>query len=149
MTGNNFKILVVDDSSLIRKLIRSELETGGYLIEEAAHGFEALAKASEFPPPDLITLDVEMPKLGGFETCRKLREKHYSRFFTNIRDNMVPVIFVTSHDTMEDRKKGFELGAMDFITKPFKEGVITEAVNNILRPENRLMGLTALVVNDN
>ncbi|MDM8552159.1 response regulator [Desulfobacterales bacterium HSG2] len=147
MTNNGLKILVVDDSSLIRGIIRNELEAGGYLVEEAVHGFEALATASEIPP-DLITLDVEMPKLNGFDTCKKLRETHYARFFTRNQDNMVPVIFVTSHDTIEDRKKGFELGAMDFITKPFKEGVILEAVNKILRPENRLMGLTALVVNE-
>ncbi|MDM8544318.1 response regulator [Desulfococcaceae bacterium HSG9] len=148
MTGNNLTILVVDDSSLIRKIIRKELEAGGYIVDEAAHGFEALARASENPPPDLITLDVEMPKLNGFVTCKKLREKHYARFFTRNTDNMVPVIFVTSLDTIEDRKKGFEHGAMDFITKPFKKGEILDAVNKILRPEKRLQGLTALVVND-
>lgn len=81
MTKDNFKILVVDDSSLIRGIIRSELTAGGYLIEEAVHGFEALAKASQTPPLDLITLDVEMPKLDGFATCKKFREKHYARFF--------------------------------------------------------------------
>ncbi len=144
---DNLKILVVDDSSLIRGIIRNELEAGGYTVEEAIHGFEALAKASSFSP-DLITLDVEMPKLDGFGTCRKIREKHYARFFTSSQDGLVPVIFVTSHDTIEDRKKGFELGAMDFITKPFKEGVILKAVNKVLRPENRLEGLTVLVVKD-
>ncbi len=148
MTNNDLKILVVDDSSLIRGIIRNELEAGGYLVEEAVHGFEALAKASESPSPDLITLDVEMPKLDGFDTCRKLREKHYARFFTHSQDNMVPVIFVTSHDTIKDRKKGFEFGAMDFITKPFKKGGLLKAVNKILRPENRFKGLTALVVSD-
>ncbi|MDM8524224.1 response regulator [Desulfococcaceae bacterium HSG8] len=149
MANNDLKILVVDDSSLIRGIIRNELEAGGYQVIEAAHGFKALIKASESPQPDLITLDVEMPKLDGFETCRRLREDHYARFFKHIQDNMVPVIFVTSHDTIEDRKKGFDLGAMDFITKPFKEGEILKAVNKILRPENRLKGLTALVVNKN
>ncbi len=148
MTNNDLKILVVDDSSLIRDIIRRELTAGGYQVEEAVHGFEALAKASEGVPPDLITLDVEMPKLDGFATCKKLREPHYARFFTRSPDNMAPVIFVTSHDTIEDRKRGFECGAMDFITKPFKKGVILEAVNKILLPENRLKGLTALVVND-
>lgn len=148
MADRNIKILVVDDSSLIRGIIRKELEGGGYQVDEAVHGFEALAKASQNPPPDLITLDVEMPKLDGFATCQKLREAHYAHFFTQSSDNMVPVIFVTSHDTIEERKKGFQFGAMDFITKPFKEGVILDAVNKILRPENRLRGLTALIVND-
>jgi PleD family two-component response regulator/class 3 adenylate cyclase len=148
MTDTTLKILVVDDSSLIRGIIRNELEAGGYMVEEAVHGFEALARASDFLP-DLITLDVEMPKLNGFETCRKLREDHYARFSSRSGNFKVPVIFVTSHDTIEDRKKGFELGAIDFITKPFGEGVIIEAVNKILRPENRLRGLTVLVADDN
>lgn len=144
MAAGDLKILVVDDSSLVREIIRKELESGGYVVEEAAHGFEALVKASDFSP-DLITLDVEMPKLNGFDTCAKFREAHYARFFTKSRENMVPVIFITSHDTIEDRKKGFELGAMDFITKPFEKGMVLGAVNTILRPENRLGGLTALV----
>lgn len=142
------KILVVDDSFLIRGIIRKELESGGYIVEEAAHGFEALARASEFCP-DLITLDVEMPKLNGFDTCRKLREPHYARFFTSSRESMVPIIFITSHDTIEDRKKGFELGAIDFITKPFEKGTVLGAVNTILRPKKRLGGLTALVAGRN
>lgn len=142
------KILVVDDSPIIRTIIRKELEPGEYEIEEAVNGYEAIAKVSDFQP-DLITLDVEMPRLGGFETCRKLREEHYSCFFSHCQDNVVPVIFVTSHDNIKDRKKGFELGAMDFIIKPFNKGMLLEAVNKILRHENRLMGMTALIVNDN
>ncbi len=142
------KILVVDDSAMIRRLIRNELEKGGYDVIEARHGFEAIAQAAEPPPPDLITLDVEMPKLSGFETCRKIREDPYSKLFTRSRDNMAPIIFVTSLDTIEDRKKGFTLGATDFITKPFKEGEILSAVNKILKPDNRLKGLTALVANN-
>ena len=147
MTNDNLRILVVDDSSLIRGIIRRELEAGGYKIEEAVHGFEALAKAATFFP-DLITLDVEMPKLNGFDTCRKFRELHYARFCSRSRENKVPIIFVTSHDTINDRKKGFELEAMDFIVKPFENGTLLKAVNKILRPENRLHGLTALVVSD-
>lgn len=148
MSGKDFGVLVVDDSSMIRNIIRRELESGGYRVAEAVHGFDALAKAAGFQP-DLITLDVEMPKLNGFETCRKLRESHYARFFAGGAESIGPVVFVTSLDTIEDRKKGFELGAMDFITKPFEPGAILQAVNTILRPENRLEGLTALVAEAN
>ncbi len=148
MTRNDFHILVVDDSSLIRGIIREELESGGYRVTEAVHGFDALARAAD-AAPDLITLDVEMPKLNGFATCAKLRDPHYSRFFARGTDYMVPVIFITSLDTIEDRKKGFQLGAMDFITKPFEKGAVRHAVNTILRPGNRLEGLTALVADAN
>lgn len=148
MANPDFGVLVVDDSSMIRNILRRELESGGYRVAEAVHGFDALAKAADFHP-DLVTLDVEMPKLNGFETCRKLREPHYARFFGESPDAMGPVIFVTSLDTIEDRKKGFQLGAMDFITKPFEPGAILQAVNTILRPENRLRGLTALVADVN
>lgn len=145
--NDDLKILVVDDSSLIRMIIQRELAEGGYLIEEAVNGLDALEKISKNSPPDLITLDVEMPRLDGFETCKELRGD-YAHFLTRSLDNMVPVIFVTSLDTSEDRKKGFELGAMDFINKPFKKGVLLTAVNKILRPEKRLENLTALVVNE-
>ena len=144
----DLKILVVDDSSMIRKTIRNELEEGGYEVIEAKDGLEGLTRSAEFPPPDLITLDIEMPKLNGFDTCSKLREERYARFFTKSRDNRVPVIFVTSNDTMEDRKKGFNLGATDFLTKPFAKGAILGAVNNILKPITLSQGLTALVVDD-
>ncbi len=147
MADHDFRILVVDDSSMIRGIIRKELESGGYRVEEAVHGFEALARAADFAP-DLITLDVEMPKLNGFGACARLRDPEYARFFTRSRENRAPVIFVTSHDTIEDRKKGFELGAVDFITKPFEPGAILGAVNNILRPVKRLDGLTALAADD-
>ncbi len=148
MTANPKKILVVDDSSMIREIIKSELEEGGYDVIEAVNGIEALIQITKSSPPDLITLDIEMPKLNGFDTCQKTREKHYAHFFTNYKDNRVPIIFVTSNDTMEDRKKGFLLGAADFIVKPFDKGEILGIVNKILKPENLLKGITALVVDD-
>lgn len=142
------KILVVDDSIMVRKLIKDELEQGGYEVVEAVNGIEALIKATVSKPPDLITLDIEMPKLNGFDTYKKFHEKHYARFFSHKKDNIVPVIFVTSNDNLEERKKGFQLGAADFITKPFEAGDILLAVDNILKPENRLQGLTAMIVDD-
>ncbi len=139
------KILVIDDNKADRIAIRMELESGGYRVEEAVDGFEALGRLSRPPVPDLIALDVEMPAPNGFEVCKRLADEHYGRHFGNRRP---PVVFLTSNDDMECREKGFELGAADFVTKPFKPGAILETVNKVLS-ENRLgRGLTALVVDD-
>lgn len=142
------KILVVDDSRVIRQIIRKELEPGGYEVSEAKNGLEALARLAGSSPPDLVTLDIEMPKLNGFNTCRKLRTNRYTRFFTHCSDNRMPVIFVTGNDTMKDRKRGFQMGAADFITKPFTKGAVLSAVNKVLKPAKIVQGLTALVVDD-
>ncbi|MDY0161884.1 response regulator [Desulfobotulus sp.] len=142
------EILVVDDSALIRKLLREELQAAGYRVSEAANGFEALARAAEPPPPDLITLDIDMPGLGGFETFRKLQEEHYRRFFTHVEDARIPIVFVTANDCIATRQKGFALGAADFITKPFARGALKAAVEAILKPPRPMTGMTALVVDD-
>jgi CheY-like chemotaxis protein/two-component sensor histidine kinase len=142
------KILVVDDSRMIRQTIRKELEDGGYEVIEAKNGLEGLARLATPSPPDLVTLDIEMPKLNGFDTCSKLRGERYSRFFSHCPDNRMPVIFVTGNDTMEDRKRGFQLEAADFISKPFPEGAILSAVNKVLKPAQLVQGMTALVVDD-
>ena len=142
------RILVVDDSRMIRQTIRKELEGGGYEVTEARNGLEGLTKLAAPSPPDLVTLDIEMPKMNGFDTCRKLRGERYSRFFSHCPDNRMPVIFVTGNDTMEDRKRGFQLGAADFISKPFPDGAILSAVDKVLQPAQLVQGMTALVVDD-
>lgn len=143
------RILVVDDSQAIRMRIREELEQGGYEVSEARNGLEALIHATSPMTPDLITLDIEMPKMNGFETCRKLRETHYARFFTKSEDNRVPIIFITGNDTIQDRKKGFELGAVDFVSKPFQKGDVLAVANKILNPPETRTGIKALVADDN
>ncbi|MBI5592532.1 MAG: response regulator [Deltaproteobacteria bacterium] len=148
MTGSARRILVVDDSQTIRMQIREELEEGGYEVIEAKNGLEALIQAASPSPPDLITLDIEMPKMNGFETCRKLREARYARFVDS-GDHRVPIIFITGNDTIEDRKKGFELGAVDFIAKPFQKGGVLAVANKILNPPLMHKGIQALVADDN
>ena len=143
------RILVVDDSSMVRMTLREELEAGEYEVMEAANGLEALVKISRPKPPDLMTLDVEMPRLNGWDTCKRLRSPHYARLMTHKKDGRLPVVFVTSQDNMEDRKKGFEVGAADFIPKPFAKGELLEAVDRILKPVSLSEGMTALVVEDN
>lgn len=143
------KILVVDDSAMIRRLIREELESAGYSVFEAANGFEALVRATEPPAPDLITLDIDMPGLGGFETFRKLNENHYRKFFTHVEGSRIPIVFVTANDTISVRQKGFSLGAADFIVKPFAKGTIQAAVDAVFQPDSSMAGMGALVVDDN
>lgn len=143
------QVLVVDDSAAMRMAIREELESGGYGVIEAANGLEALVSACKDRPPDLITLDVEMPGLDGWDTCQKLRSPHYAERIFLYRNSRIPVIFVTGQNTMSERKKGFSVGAVDFITKPFAGGELLEAVDRILKPVALSKGMTALVVEDN
>ena len=138
-------ILVVDDSSVIRKIIRRELKDSDYLIADAIDGESALRLATQ-SRVDLVTLDIEMPGMDGFETCRRLHSEQNAPFFLHIKNRKVPVIFVTGKDNLEDRKKGFKLGAADFITKPFARGDLLLAVNKIFKHDSRLEGLSALIV---
>ncbi len=148
MAEKQQKILVVDDSSSIRKFIRDELKGDGYQVLEAKDGFDALIKATVPPLPDLITLDVDMPKLDGFEVCRKLYDDQYISQYSHFNGRRIPVIFVTANDAIADRRKGFDVGAANFVAKPFAKGQILDAVNKILRPNDRLKGQTVLVVDD-
>ena len=111
------RILVVDDSPTVRRIIRNELAPHGFELVDAHDGPDAIIKLIEFDV-DLVTLDIDMPGLDGFETCRRIRELEQRLG----RARNVPVIFVTALDTVAGRDKGFESGAKDFIVKPFVEG---------------------------
>ncbi len=147
MSEKQQRILIVDDSATVRRVIYDELKDGGYELTEAKDGFEALMAATATPPPDLITLDVDMPKLDGFDICRKLYDEQFIKQYPHLKGR-IPVIFVTANDSIKDRRKGFDLGAANFIAKPFAKGQILDAANKILRPEERLQGMTVLVVDD-
>jgi PAS domain S-box-containing protein len=142
------KVLVVDDNPVVRKLIQKELERGGYEVVTAESGFEALVAACTEPKPNFMTLDVEMKGLDGFETCKKLRESPYCEHFVDFPNKQLPVLFISGDDTVEARQKGFELGALDYLQKPYEAGSVLAAVNKILKPEAEFDGLTALVVDD-
>ncbi|MFH1076331.1 MAG: response regulator [Pseudomonadota bacterium] len=141
------KILAVDNERNIRKVILKELEQGGYEVYEAVNGLDALKKVISIGNIDLVILDVDMPGLNGYETCRRLRSGKYASCFTD-NSSAPPVLFITSHDTAEGRLKAFDLGATNFLAKPFRYGELLDSVNRILRPEYRLKGVTALVVDD-
>lgn len=103
----NKKILVVDDEKPISDIIQFNLIKEGFDVEVAYDGEEALKKAYQYQP-DLVLLDVMLPKLDGFQVCRKIRESF-----------KMPIIMLTAKEEEVDKVLGFELGADDYITKPF------------------------------
>ena len=114
-------ILVVDDERRMIRFIRMNLELEGYQVIEANNGLQALEQVRQHVP-DLIIMDVMMPELDGFETLRMLREI-----------STVPVILLTVKEDEEDRIHGLELGADDYVTKPFSPRELNSRVNAVLR----------------
>lgn len=141
------KILIVDDSKVVRSAVRYELGAS-YDYREAADGREALQIIKSGFLPDLITLDIEMPVLGGFETCERLYSSEFTRIFAGVRDGRVPVVFLTASDTLTERRRGFELGAIDFVAKNFVSGSLAALVKQILSPADRLRDVQVLLVDD-
>jgi DNA-binding response OmpR family regulator len=115
------KILVVDDEKKIVDLVRTYLERDGYLVVEANDGRLAL-EAFQRESPDLVILDVMLPGMDGFEVCREIR--HLSS---------VPVIMLTARSEDVDKLVGLELGADDYITKPFSPREMAARVRTVLR----------------
>jgi two-component system cell cycle response regulator len=118
------RILVVDDIESNRRLLEARLTAEYFEVDQAASGQECL-DAVRRNPPDLILLDIMMPGLDGFETCRRLKADVTSRH--------IPVIMVTALDQREDRIKGLEAGADDFLTKPVDEVALFARVRSLLR----------------
>jgi two-component system KDP operon response regulator KdpE len=114
-------ILVVDDESRMVRFVRMNLELEGYQVAEAANGLEALEKVRD-ELPDLVVLDVMMPEMDGFETLARLREI-----------STVPVIMLTVKGDEEDRIRGLELGADDYVTKPFSPRELASRIRAVLR----------------
>ncbi len=115
------RILVVDDEPRMIRFIRMNLELEGYAVFEAADGLRALQQVRD-TLPDLVILDVMMPELDGFETLQDLRE------FSS-----VPVIMLTARGEEDDRVRGLELGADDYVTKPFSPRELVSRVKAVIR----------------
>ncbi len=128
------KILVVDDESRMRKLIRDFLEKGGYQILEAADGVEAMDIFYANKDIALILLDVMMPHMDGWQVCREIR--------TNAP---TPIVMLTARGEERDELKGFELGVDEYIAKPFSPKILVARVNALLK-RTKLMD-TEQVVN--
>lgn len=117
------KILVADDEEDIRLIIRFALEDKGYKVITAADGAEAVAIADK-EKIDLIILDAAMPKMDGYEACRKLKK--------DAKTKDIPVIFLTAIDLQKDKLKSQRLGAVKFIAKPFEIETLIEEIASIL-----------------
>lgn len=117
-------ILVVDDTLTNLEVISEALSDAGFEVATALDGERAL-KQIQYSPPDLILLDVMMPGLDGFETCKLLKD--------NPQTSDIPVIFMTAVSDAESKVKAFNLGAVDYITKPFQEEEVLARVNTHLK----------------
>ncbi|MEK6681763.1 MAG: response regulator [Nitrospirota bacterium] len=118
------KILIADDEEDIRLIIRLALEDKGYTVLAASNGLEVLEKAGA-EKIDLIILDAAMPKMDGYEACRRLKN--------NPSTKDIPVIFLTAIDMLMDKKKSYRLGAAAFIAKPFEINLLIEEIEGVLR----------------
>ena len=122
---DKIKILVVDDESRMRKLVKDFLVREGYIVLEAGDGMEAMDLFYEEKDIALVILDVMMPKMDGWQVCREIRE--HSR---------VPVIMLTARSDERDELQGFELGVDEYISKPFSPKILVARVEAILRRSN-------------
>lgn len=117
------KILVADDEEDIRLIIKFALEDKGYKVITAADGAEAVAVADK-EKIDLIILDAAMPKMDGYEACKKLKK--------DVKTKDIPVIFLTAIDLQKDKLKSQRVGAVKFISKPFEIEALIEEIASIL-----------------
>ena len=118
----NIKILVVDDESRMRKLVKDFLTREGYMVIEAGDGMEAMDIFYGEKDIALVILDVMMPKMDGWQVCREIRES-----------SKVPIIMLTARSEERDELQGFELGVDEYISKPFSPKILVARVNAILR----------------
>ncbi len=117
-----YEVLVIDDDEKITSLLRRSLAFDGYKVRTANNGKEGLDKMLE-KEPDLVILDVMMPQLDGWEVCRRIRES----------GSKVPILMLTAKDEVADRVKGLDLGADDYLVKPFALEELLARVRALLR----------------
>jgi DNA-binding response OmpR family regulator len=128
------RVLVVDDDPLLVRLVRTHLEKAGYRVLTAADGAQALdVAATELP--ELVVLDLMLPKLDGYEVCRRIREF-----------SLVPVVMLTARGEPVDKLRGFEMGADDYLSKPFAPAELLARVRAVLRRTQQASSATTPAV---
>ncbi|UOX88244.1 response regulator transcription factor [Amycolatopsis sp. FBCC-B4732] len=115
------RVLVVDDDETVRDVVRRYLEVAGFTVDQAGDGAEGLAKFAAHEP-DLVVLDVMMPGINGLEVCKRLRQV-----------SQVPIVMLTALGEEENRIAGLQLGADDYVTKPFSPKELALRVASVLR----------------
>ncbi|MBU3920360.1 MAG: response regulator, partial [Alphaproteobacteria bacterium] len=118
------RILIVDDIEANRRLLQAKLEAQYHSVLLASSGPQALDMAAEHDP-EIILLDVMMPGMDGFEVCRRLK--------ANPATNHIPVVMVTALSDAEDRVRGLDAGAEDFLTKPIDDFLLNSRINTLMR----------------
>lgn len=122
---DKMKILVVDDESRMRKLVRDFLEKKGFSVLEAGDGIEAMDIFYREKDISLLILDVMMPRMDGWQVCREVRQT-----------SKVPIIMLTARSDERDELQGFELGVDEYISKPFSPRILVARVEAVLRRSN-------------
>ena len=125
------KILVVDDDNILRTVLKHYLEKQGYQVEEVSCGSDGLSAFEQYQP-DLVVSDVSMPEMDGLEFCRNLRSQPEGK--------LVPFIFLSGRDDLEDKIKGHSMGADDYLTKPFEMRELLAKIESQLERANRIHG---------
>lgn len=121
--ASGHKILVVEDDQAISRILRLELEHEGYVVDVARDGLEGLEKGLK--EPDLVLLDLMLPRMDGLEVCKRIRAK-----------SNVPIIMLTAKDRVPERVEGLDMGADDYLTKPFATEELLARVRARLRERN-------------
>lgn len=121
MKMSSRKILIVDDEAKVSQLIRTYFEKEGYIVYLASDGHKAIEQA-QLIKPDIIILDLNLPKVDGLEVCRTIR-----------KTSQIPIIMLTARDDELDKIVGLELGADDYVTKPFSPRELVARANAVMR----------------
>ena len=123
---SHLKVMVVDDSKTIRRTAETLLAKAGCVVDSAVDGFDALGRVSAFDP-DLIFIDVLMPRLDGYQTCALIKN--------NPRFRAIPILMLSSKDSIFDKARGRIVGASDYLTKPFTSEELMAALNQYARKQ--------------
>ncbi len=118
------KIMIVDDEMATLLPLKRSLEAEGYAIIEAVNGYEAIEKSKK-ELPELIVLDLMLPGIDGFEVCTQLKKDELTE--------KIPVIMLTAKDGVRDKVEGLEMGADDYVTKPFNLKELKARIRNVLK----------------